>query len=474
MKQRVIHDLTNSAERMSTVTQSPAKKLKVLLVEDDEDFRKAVRIEIERLGFVVTAVSNADDALVALGSNKFDLAVSDVKMPGAVNGLGLLKEIKEKKHCPVVLMTGFGDLMEAHKSASLGCDAFLAKPFKRKDLSDAVGKALLTQKIERGDRVDEDYCKICIEDFVSGRQLKAGIFLRLPDGNFVKVANQGEDLAEDRVKLYRSRGIRFLYLHRTEYRAYLEQNQVLLAKKSDPAAMSPEMRSTTVRAAIDQIEKNSVKTSMPKESVENAMASIQSAISVLTDTVQGVQVLQQLQKSEPVYQHSLIVAFFSALIARRLKWNAPVTMAKIAFSGLFHDIGLSEIGGDWAVVDADTLSSEDKAKMIKHPEVGAQWMAQTQMFADEIIQGITQHHEYGSESGYPTALMRTKVQPLARLLCVADHMAICIQQGLSVDDSLKKLYGEFTKRFDHQYLDALALALGVDLKSLQTLVKSAA
>lgn len=85
-----------------------------------------------------------------------------------------------------------------------------------------------------------------------------------------------------------------------------------------------------------------------------------------------------------------------------------------------------------------------------------------------------QHHEYGNDESYPQSIMKTKILPLARLLAVADHMAEMITHGMSQTEALKKMYSVFQKRFDHQYLDALAHALGADTKLIQALEKKAA
>ncbi|WP_413197416.1 ATP-binding protein [Pararobbsia alpina] len=100
----------------------------VLLVEDNQDVADGMVALLSEYGAKATHVTTADDALVRLGSGeRFTLVLSDVQMPGKVNGLGLAEwMVANRRQEPVVLMTGFAS--ELRRARELGITVW-PKPF---------------------------------------------------------------------------------------------------------------------------------------------------------------------------------------------------------------------------------------------------------------------------------------------------------------------------------------------------------
>ena len=109
-----------------------------LLVEDDREVAALTREMLNCLGFTVTHVASADAALGALANDRaISIVLSDIMMPGGVNGLELAREIKRRHHdLPIVLTTGY---VEA--AADMKDDEFhlLPKPYSLEALADALG-----------------------------------------------------------------------------------------------------------------------------------------------------------------------------------------------------------------------------------------------------------------------------------------------------------------------------------------------
>ncbi|MFH1132805.1 MAG: response regulator [Pseudomonadota bacterium] len=110
---------------------------RVLLAEDDDDFRRLIARVLRADGFEVTEVSSGSDLLDQLGSmllfgegkREFDIIVSDVRMPGK-NGLDILAGLRRSNwSMPVILITAFGDDGLHSEATRLGATAVLDKPF---------------------------------------------------------------------------------------------------------------------------------------------------------------------------------------------------------------------------------------------------------------------------------------------------------------------------------------------------------
>ena len=119
-------------------------RAEVLLVEDEVAVMMVVRRILETAGYAVTAASSADEALeVFKGFNHFDLMVTDVVMPGRLQGPELAKEIrKHRPTFPCIFMSGYSDEGPVHGDRFLSSDIRLTKPVGRNDLLQAVAQAL--------------------------------------------------------------------------------------------------------------------------------------------------------------------------------------------------------------------------------------------------------------------------------------------------------------------------------------------
>jgi PAS domain S-box-containing protein len=107
----------------------------VLLVEDNPDVATASIGLLEQLGYSVRWVSDAEAALKAIDRDGIDLVVSDIVMPGIMDGLGLARSIQQKRPgLPILLATGYSD---AAQSARLDFP-ILRKPYQIHELCRAL------------------------------------------------------------------------------------------------------------------------------------------------------------------------------------------------------------------------------------------------------------------------------------------------------------------------------------------------
>lgn len=107
----------------------------IWIVDDDESIRWVLEKALARENMALRSFSNAQDAMAALETEKPQVLVSDIRMPGA-SGIELLQTAKKKyPDLPVIIMTAFSDLDSAVSAFQGGAFEYLAKPF---DVSKAV------------------------------------------------------------------------------------------------------------------------------------------------------------------------------------------------------------------------------------------------------------------------------------------------------------------------------------------------
>jgi two-component system NtrC family response regulator len=126
------------------MTESPAR---ILLVDDDESLRRVLELQLSEAGFTVVTSGSAEEALQVLGSEGFDLVISDIRMPG-MDGLAFLGEIKCKDTDAVaMIITAHGDVETAVQALKEGAFDYLTKPISREVFLHAVNRALNFRRV---------------------------------------------------------------------------------------------------------------------------------------------------------------------------------------------------------------------------------------------------------------------------------------------------------------------------------------
>ena len=120
----------------------------VLLVEDDDELRRALRSDLERLGCKVTEAKNGDEAIRAHQREQSDVVLIDLIMPGK-EGVETIAELrKQYASLPLVAMSGggVGPADTYLKLAThMGASEVLRKPFTREQMAKALGISILAQ-----------------------------------------------------------------------------------------------------------------------------------------------------------------------------------------------------------------------------------------------------------------------------------------------------------------------------------------
>src|SRR5450759_2471427 len=118
-----------------------AKKISILIVDDEESVRDSLYNWFIEDGYRVECAENANRALSILESDSFDIILADIKMPG-MDGLEMLRRIKLlKSDSIVIVMTAFATVDTAVQALKDGAFDYVTKPFDPDDLSHLIRNA---------------------------------------------------------------------------------------------------------------------------------------------------------------------------------------------------------------------------------------------------------------------------------------------------------------------------------------------
>ncbi len=122
------------------------EKKRILLVEDEPDFRAGVKMRLESRGYEVIEAEDGKTGLDKARSIAPDLIILDVMLP-KMDGYQVARFLKfdaKYKSIPILMLTARTQKSDKDTGLSVGVDAYLTKPFKSEELMEAIAK--LTMK----------------------------------------------------------------------------------------------------------------------------------------------------------------------------------------------------------------------------------------------------------------------------------------------------------------------------------------
>nr|YP_010336287.1 hypothetical protein MW609_pgp006 [Chroodactylon ornatum]UNJ14693.1 hypothetical protein [Chroodactylon ornatum] len=108
----------------------------ILIIDDDPDFTRSLKLHLEEQSFIVVTFSSSLQSLKFLEKQIPDLIILDIILP-EIDGYDFLKFLRESKkfyYIPVIVLTAKSLVKDRIKAYSLGCNAYLSKPFSLEEL----------------------------------------------------------------------------------------------------------------------------------------------------------------------------------------------------------------------------------------------------------------------------------------------------------------------------------------------------
>lgn len=126
---------------------SEAKKYKLLIIEDDFQNQKFLKLVLRR-HFEISICDSSDSCYDFLGRGKFDVILMDITIRGSKNGLELTRELKNTpayNTIPIICYTGHVYNSDRINALEAGCDVYLSKPSNLQTLISSIMEVLKTR-----------------------------------------------------------------------------------------------------------------------------------------------------------------------------------------------------------------------------------------------------------------------------------------------------------------------------------------
>jgi DNA-binding response OmpR family regulator len=127
------------------------EKLRVLLVDDEEEFVTTLAERLELRDIETVIAMDGDDALRIIGAEDPPVVVLDVMMPG-IGGFDVLQEVRRRHpRTQVILLTGRGSTNDGIKGMRLGAYDYMMKPVKIEALIQRINEAFRASRQEKAE-----------------------------------------------------------------------------------------------------------------------------------------------------------------------------------------------------------------------------------------------------------------------------------------------------------------------------------
>jgi len=118
---------------------------KILIVDDQLELRELVEVTLRLENYDISQATSGEEAIKMAKSDKFDLIIMDIMMPGGMDGLQATRTIKddpETNNCKIIMLTAKGQAEDKKKGVEAGADDYFVKPFSPLELISKVEEVL--------------------------------------------------------------------------------------------------------------------------------------------------------------------------------------------------------------------------------------------------------------------------------------------------------------------------------------------
>ncbi|MEQ8207793.1 MAG: response regulator transcription factor [Woeseia sp.] len=141
---------------------SDSSDASVLLIDDDRQLATMLSDFLRPDKLKLTTCDNGEDGLDLLRTEKFDLVILDVMLPG-ISGLDVLRKLRQDSEVPVIMLTARGDDVDRIVGLEIGADDYLPKPFNPRELSARIKAILRRAQLPSGNSAERLFSGIRLD-----------------------------------------------------------------------------------------------------------------------------------------------------------------------------------------------------------------------------------------------------------------------------------------------------------------------
>ena len=268
-----------------------------------------------------------------------------------------------------------------------------------------------------------DLVPVSPDEFIPGSKLPVNVFLRLSEGHYICIGRQGTktNFNEMHFSGKQDAHVQTYYIRRSDFAACVGSNLTIAGIVLNANQVTESKKLNILNMAADSVFKEFAELGFNIQSIEHAKM-VSQGIRTIVESKPDLHSVVSLMSAVPgdLVRHSMAVSAIAVIIAKNMGWVSPGTIEKIALGGLLHDVGYKELPPDVIRKPRHELSYEERATFETHPFRGIEILKTMPSVPDDILSIVYEHHENAIGHGYPRKIRDYKMNPLARIVALAD------------------------------------------------------
>ncbi len=426
----------------------------ILIVSDNDILNQLYITNMEvYLGASVTIVPTTQEGFDHLAKNEFKIVVTMNMINGFDSAQDMFQHLLQIKNPPKLIIIGnpqkeFNDTIIVPNSYSLkilirSCAEILG----------ITAKSMMNKEMSK-------YYPIENQFLLRLKEIPCSVYLKLKNGEFSVIGKRGDSVRET-VKQFEKEGITTLYVNALD-RLYVINliSESILDFLENTAGLDSTEKGELVKTGqnfVGAIFNHSPETNTEMMNIANACTKLMAEIVDDSPSLQKLLSVLNSQKDSYLYVHSILAAFISNHIARRVSWGGNSHIEKINFVLFFHDIILAPLYQKYPdlkyeedLIFSDKLTDKEKESVLNHARLSAEVIItfkRSPIGADLLIK---QHH--GNINGIGFAVeYKDDVSPISKTILISESF---IEEyfklmeefpGTPVD--IKKIIGNLHEKF---------------------------
>lgn len=320
---------------------------------------------------------------------------------------------------------------------------------------------------------DSEVIPVLKRELIDGTSFAADIFLKMSQNTYILVAKSGNKA--NIKELHLSDDVQFLYVRKTEYRNVVGQALSIAGVLVDHEAISVEKKAIFISKAAESVFSELLELEINHESIEHAKSvalNIQTLIEIKKDLFSVMSILSALPGG--YMKQSISAGIIAVLIAKQMGWTLETNHEKLLLACLLQDVGLKELPKELLTKPRHELNAEERSLFETHPYRGVEILRSISDIPEEICSVVYEHHENAIGSGFPRRLRDLKMNPLAKVVSLAN--AFCELIVVSNNNSHVKTPAEAIQHlevtlgqpFNKQAFEALKEIIGLKKSEKQS------
>lgn len=265
-------------------------------------------------------------------------------------------------------------------------------------------------------------CPIPIRQLIAGARIPVDLYVRIAENKFITIAKAGSLTQVERFLNYENKQLDVLWVRREDYQKFVGMSVAIAGELSKQDKVKDAQKNSVLCQAASSVLSEIKDIGISLESYEHARVVSEATLVLVEKNFDLFAALRSLaENSEMHFNHSVAVSMLSVMLAKSHGWQKPATLEKISLGALLHDIGKRELPPDLLNKARSQMSFDEIATYETHPFRGMELLRTIGIVPDDILSIVYEHHENALGQGYPRRLKDLRINPLARLVGLANQ-----------------------------------------------------